>query len=244
MIRNLVPVLALSLLASPLRAELPAPLTCLLWPDRSSEIGADVNAIVAQVAVRRADRVAKGDLLLQLDDRIAQAELDKARILAQVSGDKLARAEGVTAGRVISIEEMANLRGEAAMAAADLLRAELMLERLRILAPFDGVVAEVMTETGQLINAQPLLRLIDIRNLRAEVVFAAEAFGQLHEGDTLTLRVELGGSPDGAEVEGHIVTVDSYISPVSNSFTVIAQIDNAAGNILAGTSCALVEQAD
>lgn len=228
--------LLLMLAAQPAWAELPEPLTCLLRPDRSSDIGAETGGIVASVAVKRSDSVARGDLLVQLDDRLARADLARATIARDITGDKLSRAEAVTAGRGISAEEVATLRADAAMAEADFRRAELMVERARILAPFDGTVAEVGTEAGQLINVQPLLRLIDTRKLRAEIVLPAEAFGQVTPGDVLPLAVELTGS----HVAGRVLTIDAYIDPNSNSFSVIAEIDNATGAIPAGVSCSLM----
>lgn len=231
--------LLLCLLASPVIAEtprataLPAPLTCLLRPDRSAEIGADAGGIVAEVLVRRTSKVRKGDLLVQLDDRIAQAELAKATIAREVTDEKLRRAETLTAGRVISKEEVATLRGDAAMALADFTRAELQVERSRIVAPFDGTVAEVMTEAGQLVNVNPLLHLIATSRLRAEIIFPAEAFGQLAQGDILPLVVDL----TGAQVDARVATIDNYIDASSNSLYVMAEIENPEDTIPAGTGC-------
>lgn len=216
-------------------ADLFEPLTCLLRPNRSSDIGAETGAIVADIKVRRTSHVKKGDLLVQLDDRIAQADLAKATITSGITSEKLKRAEAVTAGRVISAEEVGSLRADAAMAAADFQRAQLQVDRAKILAPFDGTVADVMTEAGQLINAQPLLRLIDTHRLRAEVVLPAEAFGTLKVGDTMPLTVDL----TEAKVAARVATIDSYIDASSNSFTVIAEIENPQDAIPAGTSCKL-----
>lgn len=238
----LAPLLALALwplTGQPIMAEtppktaLPAPLTCLLRPDRSSEIGADAGGIVADVLVRRSSKVKKGDLLVQLDDRIAQAELAKATIARDVSEEKLRRAETLTAGRVISKEEVATLRGDAAMAMADFTRAQLQVERSRIVAPFDGTVAEVMTEAGQLISVNPLLYLIATSRLRAEIVFPAEAFGLLKPDDTLSLIVDL----TGAQVTARVATIDNYIDAGSNSLSVVAEIENPDDKIPAGTGC-------
>jgi len=226
-----MPLPALAQDAAP--ADLAPPLTCLLRPDRSSDIGAESGGIVAEVAVRRTTKVKKGDLLVQIDDRIAQAELAKATTARDVALDNLRRAEAVTAGRVISREEVATLRGDAAMAEADFTRAQLQVERDRILAPFDGTVAEVMTEAGQLINVEPLLRLIATDRLRAEIVFPAEAFAHLTVGDTLPLVVDL----TGARVEATVATIDNYIDASSNSFTVVAEIENPDDAIPAGTGC-------
>lgn len=225
-------------LVHPAWAEVPPPLTCLLRPDRSSDIGARSGGVVADVPVRRADAVKKGDLLVQLDDSVARAELAKATILRDTAQEKLSRAEAVTAGRVISAEEIANLRSDASIAEADFLRANLLVAHTKVLAPFDGTVAELMTEAGQLIGAAPLLRLINTKKLRAEIVFSAEAFGALKTGGILPLHVDLVG----IDVDARIATIDNYLDATSNSFTVVAELDNSAGVIPAGTNCSLSDQ--
>lgn len=217
-------------------AGLADPLTCLLQPDRKSDIGSDTGGIVAALAVRRADQVAKGDVLLQLDDRIARAEMKKAEINLQNVNDRLKRAEALTAGKVISADEIGSLRAEAAMADADALRARLQVDRARITAPFSGTIAAVMTEEGQLIGIQPLLTLIDTRQLRAELVFPAEAFGAVKTGDVLTIGVDLVGR----QVAGTVVSTDPYLDAASNSFSVVAVVPNADGGLPAGTGCRLV----
>lgn len=231
----LAALLCLSSVPLTAHAEMAAPLTCLLRPEHSSAIGSDAGGIVAAVAVQRADHVEKGDLLVQIDDRIARAQLAKITILRDNAHEKLERAEKLTAGRVISAEDMAGLRADAASAQADFERAQLELERARITAPFAGTVARIATEEGELIGAQPLMELIDTSRLRAEIAFPAEAFGTIAPGDMLPLKVDL----TGAEVRAEVATIDDYIDPSSNSFTVIAEIDNRAGALPAGTSCTL-----
>lgn len=236
-------VLLLALLLAPMpvfaqtatvqEAGVSAPLTCLLWPNRRSDIGADTGGMVAQVLVRRTSRVQKGDLLLQLDDRIAQADLAKAVISRDITNEKLKRAEALTQGRSISADEIATLRADAAMAEVEHQRAQLQVARTKILAPFDGTVADISTEAGQLINAQPLLSLIETQRLRAEIVLPAEAFGQMHVGDVLQLSVDLMA----AKVQATVATIDDYIDASSNSFTVIAEIENPNYEIPAGVGC-------
>ena len=210
-------------------------LTCLLQPNRSAYLGSDKTGIVAEVAVRRADRVKRGALLLRLDDRIERADLAKAKVARDVARDRLERAEELTVGRVISPEELADLRAEAAIAEADYQRAQIQLERVQIVAPFDGVVAEVTTETGELTGAEPLMRLIDTSVVKAELVFSVELYGQIARDDLVNIEVPL----TGAILSGPIVAIDSFIDASSNSFIAIAELPNPDQSIPTGTSCVL-----
>ena len=55
------------------------PLTCLLNPNRVSEIGSDRVSIVRNVPVERAQFVRKGDVLVQLDDAFLQSDRGRRR---------------------------------------------------------------------------------------------------------------------------------------------------------------------
>lgn len=235
--RRFAALLSLLLTPFPAGAEpLDDPLTCLLVPQRESAIGADRSGIVAEVRAERAMTVKAGDLLVRIDDRVERADLDKARLVLEAATDRLRRAETLTAGNVISQDDIATLRTDAAIAAAEVTRAEIQLARTRITAPFDGRIASVAIEAGELIGPDPLLILIDTRRLKAELVFPVEAFGHWQVGQDIALSVDLVAG----QAMARIRTIDNFIDPTSNSFSLVAEIDNADGRLPAGANCALV----
>lgn len=212
------------------------PLTCLLTPLRTSDIGSDRAGIVTEVPVRRADLVAAGDPLVQIDTTLAEADLRVARISVAALQERLTRNEGLLLRNLISRDEIGALRAELELARADEARAEIEIARATIRAPFAGFVTEIAVAPGQLIGPEPLLRLIEVSGLRAELVYRAEAFGTLATGDAIALRVDLGA----AEVTGVVTAIDQFIEPASNTFTVIAQIDNSDLRLPAGSSCTVL----
>jgi HlyD family secretion protein len=156
--------------------------------------------LVVAVPVRVGQRVGKGELLFELDGRewSAQRVAQEAEVAVRVSGvevaqarlakvlDGLQRMESVKDQRAISADDLAARRNEAAVARAELVQAQslkgaaeaalrqtdLLLERLKVLAPREGTVLQLNLREGEYASPQarlPALVLGDIAVLQARV---------------------------------------------------------------------------
>ena len=123
-----------------------------------------------------------------------------------------------------------------ALAEAEAERARLELEQTEIRAPFAGYVSEIEVAPGELTGADPLLRLIDVSVLEAEMVFVDGALGEIAEGDRVRLAVDL----TGAEVAAEVTAIDPFVDSASNTFTVVAEVENADRALPSGVSCRVV----
>jgi RND family efflux transporter MFP subunit len=216
----------------------PMPLTCLLVPWRTSDIGSDRAGIVTEVAVRRADLVTAGDALVRIDTTLDQASLRVARITVGALEERLTRTEGLLERNLISRDEIGALRAELELARAEEARVEIEIARATIRAPFSGYVTELTVAPGQLIGPTPLLRLIEVSRLRAELVYRAELYDVFGPGNVIALSVE----PNNSGVTGVVIAVDRFIDAASNTFTVVAEIDNSDLMLAAGSSCRVLQR--
>lgn len=130
---------------------------------RAAALSPRVPGLVAAVAVDAGDRVSAGDVLLRLDDQIAELEVRGAAAALEESLATLAEAqrlrdEAVDLGsrNALPATEVAARRSGVAVAEAAVSRANAALtaarERLRrhtVIAPFDGVIASRGTESGE-----------------------------------------------------------------------------------------------
>ncbi|MDG2451620.1 MAG: efflux RND transporter periplasmic adaptor subunit [Paracoccaceae bacterium] len=222
--------------ARPAQAQSLQPLTCLLVPARTSDIGSDRVGIVRAVDVRRADFVEQDAPLVRIDAEIAEADLRVARISIAALEERLGRSEGLLSRNLISRDEIGALRTDLQLALANEARAQMELSRATIRAPFAGYVSNIGVSVGELIGPDPLLQLIEVSTLRAELVYLAGAFGLISVGDALMVHVEMAD----AEVEAVVTAIDPFIDATSNSFTVLAEIENTDLSLPAGTSCAVL----
>lgn len=140
-----------------------------------SAVGFEISGTLNDVAVREGDRVAKDDIIATLDTdrrqaalRAAEAELERIGAeleLARLQSDRLADlvARGLASQQAW---DEARLGAEALESALDATRARADAARLEIIkstlrAPFDGVVAERLAQTGAVVNAgAPVLRFL------------------------------------------------------------------------------------
>jgi membrane fusion protein (multidrug efflux system) len=238
-INSLLLAAGVAISALPVLAEGPAPLTCLLAPARISDIGTDLRGIVAEVAVDRAAAVALGDPLVRLDTEVATAQRQLAQVRVDGLSARLSRSADLVSRNLISRDEIEQLGTELEIARMERARAELDIARSTIRAPFAGVVASLNVVVGELSGTDPLLTLIDLSELRAEMVFVDGVFGTIAVGDSLRLAIDLVG----ADVTAQVTAIDPFIDPASNSFTVIARVPNADGALPAGVSCRMAADA-
>lgn len=139
---------------------------------------------IAKLPVEKGDKVKKGEVLLELwnEDARAQLELaerdaaaararaEEACVAARVAGREAQRLEKLLEQNLVALELVERARGEADSAAAAcraatqnikvaearIAHAEATLERLLLRAPFDGVVAEINGELGEFVTPSPV----------------------------------------------------------------------------------------
>ncbi len=234
--RCLLASLLTGLLAAPAGAQTPEPLTCLLAPARISAVSTDLRGIVADVPVERADFVEEGAVLIQLNDALARVDLRLAEITVAALRPRAERAARLAENRLIPSDELDQLRTDLAIAEAELARAAETLERNVIRAPFAGYVAQVGVAEGELTGTDPLLQLIEVATLKAEMTFLDAAFGELSVGQAVTIAVDLVA----AQVQGEITVIDPFLDAASNTFSVVAEIPNPQPGLPAGAACRVI----
>lgn len=159
-----IALLALLAATSASAADLPARLD---WSQRV-DIAASVSGIVETVHVQPGQRVAKGSILVSLNQTLFKANLMEARAdierLGQEAADarrELDRATELYARTVSSTTELDAAKLRHARANALLAAAEARIEKARRLldeseprAPFDAIVLDRAAEPGQAVAAQ------------------------------------------------------------------------------------------
>lgn len=186
------------------------------WSQRT-ELATPVSGAVASVAVNAGERVAKGQVLLALDDAPFLAAVQEAE--AQLTRRKLERDEAARDARqaqelydrtVLSTVELENAKMKHARAEAGYKEARAALDRARyrqrvsaLRAPFDAVVLSRHAEPGQAIAAElkpPVLLVIAAAGeYLAQARVSAERATGLRLGQKLSVAV--GGKTYAAQIK-------------------------------------------
>jgi RND family efflux transporter MFP subunit len=156
---------------------------------RSAQLSAATSGQVEALRVDAGSRVMAGDTLLTLDAEMAQLEVvganarveqaeralaDANRRLREVR--KLAPQQSIAESVVLDIEaEVASDEAVLREVQAEAALRQATLARHTVRAPFDGVVAAKLTESGEWVTpGQPILRLISTAELRLDFQVAED----------------------------------------------------------------------
>jgi multidrug resistance efflux pump len=196
---------------------------------RDGQVRAYVVTMAPEVAGRIVEMpvadnafVHKGDLLLTIDPtnyRIAVSLAEAATQQAQLNAQNLqaeAKRRQELSTLSTSIEEKqtyeSNALGAQAayqQAVANLDQARVNLERTRIRSPVDGYITNLLTQLGDYATiGQKLITVVDANSFWVDGYFEETNLGNIHEGDTATVKL-MGYSQ---VVSGHVGGVSRGIN--------------------------------
>ncbi len=244
-------------------ADEPQELDCVITPSALVEVSTALPGVLREVVVDRSDRVAKGQLLAQLDSGVELAELELAKARAKMdaivrlretslrydrrSSQRLASLHG---NKLVSAEDKDRAEREAYLSdwrlqdAKDLLRqrelelvrAQQVLLRRQVYSPIDGIVVQRMRHAGEYVEEQPILRIAQLDPLYVEAIVPMSEFGHIRRGMPARVFPEI--SPDQA-LTAEVVVVDGMGDAASGTFGVRLALANPDHGIPAGVKCRL-----
>jgi RND family efflux transporter MFP subunit len=155
-----------------------------------SVIEAKLSGRIEKMLVVPGQNVKPGELLVQLDAREAQAQLDRALAMRQQAENDLKRATNLFQQNIMAQAEYDNSQSRFHVADAVATEAATLLGYTRVAAPFDGVITRKYADVGDLASpGKPLLEMEDSRNLRLEADVPEAVIGHLALGDKLAVSV-------------------------------------------------------
>ncbi len=199
---------------------------------RSVEIQTQEAGRITALPWYPGDRVGAGELLAALDDTLLGAELARAKAGLREAQQNLARLRKLAAKSLVSSEELLRRQTEAEVAAADVQVLETRLSYTRILAPFDGVITERLSEPGNIAEDQThLLTLADPTQLVVDVTVSELVLAQLQLGDPVAVVIDaLGAEPHRA----HISRIYPQVDPVTRRGTLEVRLEPVPDGARAG----------
>lgn len=204
---------------------------------RQTTVHAQVAGQVRGVAVRENSRVGPGTPLVTIDSTEYALATDEARArmrqaLAQYQ--ELTLFDERIEDAAVRAERERASRARSGLDAAEVAvrRAELDLQRTRIVSPFSGRVANLRVVPGQTVKVgDEIVTIADIDPIRLEVQVLEGAIGHLAIGGGA--RVTFSAFP-GETFTGRIETVNPMVDPATRSARVIVTVPNPDGRILPG----------
>lgn len=152
-------------------------------PVNAVTLAAEVAGLVRAVHFEEGALVQAGDLLIELDDQRARAELDSARAVRDRAARQLERFEQAASTQAASLTELDTVRTEFAQASAQFELARIRVQDHRIVAPFTGRVGLRLVSQGAFIQpGSPLTTLTTVDPVDLEFAVPEVYLAQLRPG--------------------------------------------------------------
>jgi len=190
-----------------------------------AELAVGVDGPILRLDALEGDRVAKGALLVQVDDAVARAELqaaaaavDEAAIALKRSEADLARYRSVSADVLAQTEvdraeaDVAGLTARLRSAEARVAEVRARIARHAIRAPFSGAVTRRHADPGDWVTpGRVLLEMASTDNLDVLVDVQPALAGLIRAGDPATL------TPNGVSVPATVAAVVPVLDPTTRT---------------------------
>lgn len=205
----------------------------ILEPINRATLSAQITSPVVAVNKQMGDSFKAGEVLIQLDDTIYRANLNKAVATVKQAQLTLNTRQELFEANVGSLAELTEARAEAARADAELAVARKQMEASAIVAPYTGRVVDVYIHDYELAEAlEPLMDIIGDEILIARMIIESYQLKQINIGTQLQIAF-----PEAdLIVPAEIIRIGAEIDPASSTVRVDARIENSNLRLTAGMS--------
>ncbi len=204
----------------------------------SVQVFSAVSEEVIEVLFKAQDKVAKGDILVRLDDREERLAVQKAEIELKNRRSLLGRYEKAVKEGAVPESEVDSARADFEAAQVALDQARLAVEERLVRAPFDGVLGIPNIDPGDRVSPSTSIATLDDRKILHVDFEVPEALAgslmQAQEGK-LKITATTPAYP-GRVFTAHISAQQSRLDSGRRTLTARASIQNDDDHLLPGMS--------
>ena len=191
--------------------------------DKNIEIKPELGGVIRSIYVKEGQKVYAGQTLAQLDDSSIKnsiAELDTQLTLAKTTFERQERLWKQKIG-----SEMQYLQAKAQKESLENNLATLgtQARKMKIIAPFSGIVDEIFPKNGELTSPQtPVIRLINLEKVYVEADVTETYLTVVKNGTEASMFFP----SINKRIDSKISQISNYINPDNRSFKVKINVPN------------------
>lgn len=189
--------------------------------------------------ITRGARVKQGDLLCEIAVDNRDADLLEARSRREQATFEYNAAMDLQGRGLQSDVVVAQLKAALASSSAAVSRAELALNNIRVLAPFDGIVETRNVEIGDLLNIGDVCAsVLDDKPMLLVGLVPEQDVGSVSVGARVSAKLL-----DGSRIAGTVTYLSRAADAVSRSYRIEVEVDPRYTDIRAGTTVEIMVDA-
>lgn len=235
---------------------------CVINPSKVADLGVKVPGVLQAFLVENNQIVKANQVLAMVNNEVEEASLAVAqeryqatnteismrkasvdlsqrqyeRSLDAFKGDALSRHDLDVSKTELQLSKihLKQALAKQKIEKKELIKAQAMLNRKKIIAPFSGVILERFKVEGELVNDEPVMRIAKLNPLTIDVILSEQYMSKLKQGMLASVWQK---QHDDNKWQAKVVHVDRVLDPASSSFAVRLELPNDDYTIPAGMQC-------
>jgi membrane fusion protein (multidrug efflux system) len=192
----------------------------------------EVSGRIQSLSFGDGQRIQKGQLMVQLDDTLQQAQLKQAEASAAIARTNLQRSRELAAQNFVSQSAVDQNGAALEVAVAQVALAQAQLIRMKILAPFDGITGIRSVSVGDYVkDGADLVMIEDVSSLWVDFRLPERYLSRLKTGQGV--EVLLDAIPD-RKFKAQVDAIDAQLDANGRSVLVRARMPNGDGRLRGG----------
>ncbi len=184
----------------------------------------EVAGRIAQIGFRDGEAVRRGQLIIALDAGVNEAEVAQARAEHELAQSNLKRTEDLARKNFVSSSAQEQAASAVQVSAAKLKLAEARLAKMKIVAPFDGVVGIRNVSVGDYVkDGTDLVNIEDVGTLKVDFRLPERSFSRIRPGQPVEVTAD--ALPD-ERFRGALEAINPRIDAAGRSLEVRAKLAN------------------
>lgn len=187
---------------------------------------------IAAIGFKDGSVVSKGSVLVTLDAAIQEAELEQAKANLGLAQTSFQRNQELVAKKFISQQALDTSSANLKVQQATLQLAAAKLGKMRVKAPFNGMVGLRNVSVGDYVKeGQELINIEDIGTLRLDFKLPETYLGRVFKGQSVELSSD---ALPGQSFKALLDAVDPLVDQNGRAISMRARLDNASGKLRPG----------
>ena len=203
-----------------------------LRSNQSVVLRPEVSGRIVKLAFQDGQRVRRGQLLVQLDDTLQQAQLKQAEAQAGIARTNLQRSRDLLAQNFVSQSAVDQNAAALDVALAQVALAKAQTARMRVLAPFDAMAGIRLVNPGDYVkDGADLVKLDDVSSVWVDFRLPERFLSRIKPGQGVETTLD---ALPGRTLKAVVGALDSQVDADGRAVLVRARLANPDGVLRSG----------
>jgi membrane fusion protein, multidrug efflux system len=190
----------------------------------------EVSGRIAKLGFAEGQRVQRGQLLVQLDDTLQQAQLKAAQAQASIATTRLQRNRELQTQGFVSTSAVDQTLADVDVAQAQVALAQAQLARMKVMAPFSGTAGLRLVDVGDYVkDGADIVNIQDLSALTVQFALPERTLDRLRPGQGVELTLD---ALPGRSFKARVKALDSQVDANGRAVQVLARLEANPGAVL------------